>query len=77
ALNYTSLTPMQKEDLQAWADGLLLKNRMAALKGKITFTGNALAKTGSLIELDGVSAKFNGNAFVSEVSHTISNNIWK
>lgn len=75
-LSLTSVTPMQQEQLKAWADGKLLLMRMNAIKGQATFTGNANVKTGGLIELENVGARFNGNAFISRVSHIIEDGLW-
>jgi uncharacterized protein involved in type VI secretion and phage assembly len=40
------------------------------------FQGSALAKIGSLITLDGVGARFNGEVFVSSVKHQIMGGNW-
>lgn len=76
-LNYTSLTPMVKEELQTWADSTLLQHRMCSLKGTVTFIGNGLIKTGGLIKLDEIGKKFTGSAYVSAVTHSIEKAIWK
>ncbi len=44
--------------------------------GQVRFTGSAAVKTGDLIELEGVGKKFNGNAFVWAVTHTIEEGNW-
>jgi Rhs element Vgr protein len=76
-LAYTTLTPQAKEDLQAIADSLLLQYQMSSLTGGITFIGNAAPKTGKIIELSGIGAKFNGKAYISAVTHHISDGLWK
>lgn len=81
ALNQTSRgllsgTPTAKDELKTWADGNLLKMRMSALKGEVSFIGNGSVWPGSIIELDGVGARFNGNAFVASVSHEIKDGNW-
>ncbi|MDP4209273.1 MAG: type VI secretion system tip protein VgrG [Bacteroidota bacterium] len=75
-LNLTSNTPLTQDDLKSWADGSLLKMRLAAIKGKVSFNGNASAKTNSIIQLEGVGDRFNGNAYVSAVTHTIEHGTW-
>jgi len=75
-LNLTSSTPLSKDDLKSWADGSLLKMRLAAIKGKASFVGNANAKTNSIITLEGVGDRFNGSAFVSAVTHTLEQGTW-
>ncbi len=75
-LNLTSNTPLLKDDLKSWADSNLLKLRMSAIKGKVSFIGNASAKTNSIIELEGVGDRFNGSAYVSGVTHVLENGTW-
>lgn len=72
-----SAAPMSSEELKAWATGNLLRIRLSALKGQVTFIGSALVKTGDIIELEGVGAKFNGKAFVSSVNHILEQGKWK
>jgi Rhs element Vgr protein len=71
ALSLLSNTLMTTADLKAWADGTLLKLRLAAIKGEVTYIGNSVVKTGNIITLEGVGGKFNGSAFVSSVTHRI------
>ncbi len=65
-----------KEALQAWADGQALKNGLGRFQGTFVFDGNAQAKAGGIIELAGVSAHFNGNAYIGSVEHRIENGAW-
>ena len=75
-LKLTSNTPLAQDDLKTWADSSLMRLRMAALKGQVTFVGNASLKTNTLIELAGVGDRFNGNAYVTGLSHAISEGTW-
>ncbi|MEO0474109.1 MAG: type VI secretion system tip protein VgrG, partial [Bacteroidota bacterium] len=62
--------------LKVWANGRLLKTRMARIRGSVRFQGNASPKPGGTIELAGLGARFNGTAFVSAVHHVIENGDW-
>ncbi len=75
-LSLSSITPMEQDDLKTWADGALLMMRLNAIKGQVTFMGNAGVKVGGIIELAGVGKRFNGNAFVSSVAHTLEEGEW-
>ncbi len=75
-LNLISATPMTNAALQQWADGTLLRKRLSAFKGTVKYLGNALAKTGSIIEIVGVGKKLSGEAFVSGVTHVIDLGNW-
>lgn len=72
ALKLNSPVPLSTDELKTWAEGILLRKRLSALRGTAKFVGSALAKTGTLAELAGVGAKFNGNAFISSVKHNIT-----
>ena len=76
ALKLNSCTPMLNDELQAWADGALLKTRLTSIKGRVSFIGNATVKPGVIIELAGVGERFNGNAFVTAVSHVVEDGEW-
>jgi Rhs element Vgr protein len=63
--------------LKSWADAQLLKSRLSRIRGRGTLIGNAGVKPGQLIELQGLGARFDGNAFVSRVRQTIETGLWK
>lgn len=68
--------PITDSDLKVWADAAFLKNRLSRFKGTVTFQGSAKAKPNSTIELDGLSERFNGNAFISGIVHTLDSGRW-
>jgi phage protein D len=67
---------MSRDELQAWADGRLLRIRMNALKGQVSFIGNGQIKPGDMIELAGIGPTYDGNVYVSSVRHTIDEGNW-
>jgi Rhs element Vgr protein len=62
--------------LQAWADGTLLRNRLAASRGRARFQGLPVLQPGRLLDLAGVSERFNGTVYVTGVRHEFSGNDW-
>ena len=76
ALKLISPTPMPTAELKVWAEGILLRKRLSAFKGTVKFIGSALAKTGSLVQLENAGTKFSGDAFVSSVQHSIELGDW-
>jgi len=68
--------PMEKSEIKAWADAALLKMRLSALKGSVSFQGNGLIKPGKMLELEGVGSRYSGKAFVSSVMHRIEDGNW-
>lgn len=73
---YQTGASIGKEALQAWADAQALKNGLSRFQGSILFDGNAQAKPGCIIELKGMGAHFNGNAYISAVEHTLKQGEW-
>ena len=67
---------LEKSDLKDWATAQQVKSGLARIRGRMKFQGSAKAKIGSLIELEGVGNRFNGNVFVSAVAHEIVNGNW-
>ncbi|MBW4891593.1 type VI secretion system tip protein VgrG [Mucilaginibacter sp. HMF5004] len=76
AMALNSNTPMANDELQAWADGSLLRMRLGSIKGEVSFQGSALVKPGTILELDGVGERYNGSAFVTAVNHLIEEGTW-
>lgn len=80
-LNVTSFklqagVQLEKSSLKDWATGQQIKAGLARIRGHMKFQGSAKAKIGTLIELDGVGNRFNGNVYVSSVNHEITNGNW-
>lgn len=67
---------LSEPELKAWADGRLLKERLAKVRGRARFQGFAGVLPGNLIELTGVGERFQGKVYVSGVRHTLANGNW-
>ncbi|UWY27416.1 type VI secretion system tip protein VgrG [Flavobacterium sp. TR2] len=75
-LKLTSNTPLTNEDLTVWGNSSLLKIRLAAIRGVVSFIGNGTVKPNTVIELAGVGDRFNGNAYVTMVNHVLESGNW-
>ncbi len=62
--------------LQAWADGALLRSRLAASRGRARFRGLAAIRPGRLLQLSGLGDRFNGKVHVTGVRHELSRGDW-
>lgn len=62
--------------LKNWADATLLKTGLSRFRGTFSFRGNAAAVPGSVIKLEGMGARFNGDAFVGAVTHRVEGDGW-
>jgi Rhs element Vgr protein len=67
---------MAQEELQAWADAQLLKNRLSKIRGRVKFQGFPDVKPATVLNLDGLGDRINGKVFVSGVRHEIANGDW-
>ena len=68
---------LSKPELQAWADGRLLKERLAKVRGRVRFQGFAGVLPGKIIEVTGIGERFEGKLYVSGVRHTVANGNWE
>ena len=68
---------LTQPELQAWADGRLLKERLAKVRGRAKFQGFAGVAPGKIIEVSGIGERFQGKVYVSGVRHQVSNGNWE
>ncbi len=67
---------LENGELKSWADGKLLKSRLARIQGEIKVEGNASLEPNKIISLKGMGKRFNGDALISEVVHEVSQGNW-
>jgi Rhs element Vgr protein len=75
-MKLNSGAPMTTGSLKEWADSSLLRMRLSAIKGRVSFQGSSKVMPGNIIDLEGVGDRFNGSAFVSSVTHTLEAGDW-
>jgi Rhs element Vgr protein len=63
---------VQDTELTAWASAKQLRSQMAKIRGRTKIEGYNELKPGDMIGIDQFSKRFNGNAFVSSVTHQLS-----
>jgi len=64
------------DQLTDWATARLMRAKLARIQGSARFQGNAAAKPGAIVTLDGVGDRFNGDAFVGSARHLIRDGSW-
>lgn len=67
---------VSEEEIGEWAKGRMLRSRLAKIRGRAKFSGYPELKPGQTVQLNGVSNRFNGKAFVSAVRHEIYAGSW-
>lgn len=67
---------LMEQELQDWVDGLMLRSRLAKIRGRAKVTGFSGIKPGDMVKLAGVGERFNGKAFVTAVRQEMGNGMW-
>lgn len=60
------------DEMKTWADAQILKSRLAKVRGRVKFEGISFINPGDMLELHGLSDRFNGLGFVSGIRHDFS-----
>jgi len=75
-LNHYSSASLSNGELKLWGDSLVNKAVLSKIQGKIVIPGTSGILAGDLISLSGFSSRFNGNAFISKVNHSLQSGDW-
>lgn len=70
-------TPQLPAVGKAWANGSLIKSRMAMLRGRLSVPGAGEIHCLDLMEVTGVGKRFNGITMVTGVRHRVDLNGWQ
>jgi Rhs element Vgr protein len=65
-----------EQELQDWVDGLMLRSRLAKIRGRAKVTSFSGIKPGDMVKLAGVGERFNGKAYVTAVRQDMGNGMW-
>lgn len=65
------------DELGAWANSRLVRNRLALFRGWIAVAGHGNFALLDTLEIKGISDKFNGKNFITGVRHQISPGRWR
>ncbi len=65
------------QELKLWADNVMMRSRLAKIRGRVKVTGFSGIRPGDMLKLDGVGDRYNGNAFVTAVRHDIGSGSWE
>lgn len=64
------------KELQDWADATWLYQQLAKVRGRVKFQGIPAVKPNTILKLEGVGDRFNGNVYITGVSHSIVDGNW-
>ena len=67
---------LQEQELKTWVDAVMMRSRLAKIRGRARVTGFGGIKTGDMLKLAGVGNRFNGNAYVTAITQSIADGTW-
>jgi Rhs element Vgr protein len=73
----TNPIPLNPKELQAWADATLARSRASMIRGRIAVPGLSDVKLLDVIEVSGVSKRFNGKTLVTGIRHRVDQHGWQ
>ncbi len=68
---------LSQPELQAWADGRLMRERLAKIRGRARLQGFAGAALGNTLQAAGIGERFEGKMYISGVRHSVANGNWE
>ena len=68
---------LDPKELQAWADGAMIKSRMAMIRGRISTPGTGDIHPMEVMEVAGVGKRFNGKTLITGVRHQVDVSGWQ
>lgn len=71
-----SSAPITKDFIQSWADSVYQRGHLSRIRGRVKFVGSEKIEVGKVVELVGFGSRFNGDAYIGKVRHTIKNAQW-
>lgn len=74
--NFYSSAFILKDELKSWGESLANKAVLSKIRGTIKVPGTANIIAGDLVTISGFTNRFNGDAFVSAVYHSVEEGTW-
>ncbi len=71
-----SSAPITKDFIQSWADSIYQRGHLSRIRGRVKFVGSEKIEVGKVVELVGFGSRFNGDAYIGKVRHTIKDAQW-
>lgn len=68
---------IEEPELQQWVDAMMMKHRLAKIRGQVKTDGTAAIAPGQIFELKGVGERFEGKLFVTGVRQQYESGNWQ
>lgn len=69
--------PIEPDELTAWANGRMVRSRMALLRGRLSTQGYAPIKLLDALSLKGLGERFNGDTLITGIRHIVDAQGWR
>ncbi|MEM9836878.1 MAG: type VI secretion system tip protein VgrG [Bacteroidota bacterium] len=76
-VKYQFSSPMEADELKGVANGALVRSRLSAMRGRVSFFGNSKPKLNTLIQIEGFGERFNGDALITSIRHEVVEGSWR
>ena len=74
--SFYSSASIPESELKTWGETLSTKAELSKIQGRVTIQGVADILAGDVVEISGFSTRYNGNAFITKVNHTLQDGNW-
>ncbi len=68
---------IEEPELQQWVNAMMLKHRLAKIRGQIKIDGTTAVLPGQIIKVNGIGERFEGKLFVTGIRHQYENGDWQ
>ena len=76
SVNLVTTSNLDSKSLSNWASSQLQKSRLSRIRGTVRAFGNASILPNQVITYAGLGARFDGDAYVTAVEHTVKAGTW-
>ena len=73
---FYSSASLTEGELKSWGEALAAKAELSKIQGKISIQGTSIILPGDIVSIKGFTDRFNGNAYISKVSHILQEGYW-
>jgi len=73
----SSSVSLNPKTLQAWADSVMIRSRMAMIRGRISVPGFGDIRCLDVMAVAGIGERFNGKTLVTGIRHRVDQNGWQ
>jgi len=74
--SFYSSASIPESELKTWGETLSTKAELSKIQGRLSIQGTAGILAGDVVEISDFSARYNGNAFITKVNHTLQDGNW-